>query len=109
MHEKFQRSSMGELTFYLGLRSKVRRRMAIDSSQDNYVVEIIKEILVYRMSRLSKHNQWKVKSLQFKDEDEKKYQVNPKVSHLHVVKRIRERGESEEKQRKVLDYDGKAV
>nr|GEU63413.1 copia protein [Tanacetum cinerariifolium] len=59
MHEKFQLSSMGELTFFLGFQE-------------------------------CKHTYRDLKSL-LKDEDVcacARYQVNPKVSHLHGVKRI---------------------
>ncbi|GJZ08198.1 putative ribonuclease H-like domain-containing protein [Tanacetum coccineum] len=65
MHEKFQMSSMGELTFFLGLQVK-QKKDDIFISQDKYVDEILKK-LVCACAR---------------------YQVNPKVSHLHVVKRI---------------------
>ncbi|GJZ88572.1 putative ribonuclease H-like domain-containing protein [Tanacetum coccineum] len=59
MHEKFQMSSMGELTFFLGLQS--------------------------RLQAPPNRNQ----KLLLKDEDVcacDRYQVNPKVSHLHAVK-----------------------
>ncbi|GKD69122.1 putative ribonuclease H-like domain-containing protein, partial [Tanacetum coccineum] len=60
MHEKFQMSSMGELTFFLGLQVK-QKKDGIFISQDKYVAEILKKF---------------------------GYQVNLKVSHLHAVKRI---------------------
>ncbi|GJW30219.1 putative ribonuclease H-like domain-containing protein [Tanacetum coccineum] len=59
MHKKFQMSSMGELTLFLGLQTA------------STPMETQKPLL--------------------KDEDVcacARYQVNPKVSHLHVVKRI---------------------
>ncbi|GJU58272.1 putative ribonuclease H-like domain-containing protein [Tanacetum coccineum] len=58
MHKKFQMSSMGELTFFLGLQQA---------------------------------HLWKLKKLLLRMLDVcacARYQVNPKVSHLHVVKRI---------------------
>ncbi|GJX59661.1 putative ribonuclease H-like domain-containing protein [Tanacetum coccineum] len=39
MHKKFQMSSMGELTFFLGLQVKQKE----DGSQDKYVTEILKK------------------------------------------------------------------
>nr|GEV15413.1 putative ribonuclease H-like domain-containing protein [Tanacetum cinerariifolium] len=41
MHEKFQMSSMGELTFFLGLQVK-QKNDGIFISQDKYVAEILK-------------------------------------------------------------------
>ncbi|GKB23804.1 putative ribonuclease H-like domain-containing protein [Tanacetum coccineum] len=71
MHEKFQMSSMGELTFFLGLQ-KFRFTEVKTASTP---METQKPLL--------------------KDEDGEevdvhmyRYQVNPKVSHLHAVKRI---------------------
>ncbi|GKD76949.1 retrovirus-related pol polyprotein from transposon TNT 1-94 [Tanacetum coccineum] len=42
MHEKFQMSSMGELTFFLGLQVK-QKKDGIFISQDKYVEEILKK------------------------------------------------------------------
>nr|GEW05697.1 hypothetical protein [Tanacetum cinerariifolium] len=42
MHEKFQMSSMGELTFFLGLQVK-QKQDGIFISQDKYVTEILKK------------------------------------------------------------------
>ncbi|GKD68964.1 putative ribonuclease H-like domain-containing protein, partial [Tanacetum coccineum] len=42
MHEKFQMSSMGELTFFLGLQVK-QKKDGIFISQDKYVAEILKK------------------------------------------------------------------
>nr|GEY66232.1 hypothetical protein [Tanacetum cinerariifolium] len=42
MHEKFQMSSMGELTFFLGLQVK-KKKDGIFISQDKYVTEILKK------------------------------------------------------------------
>nr|GEX17964.1 uncharacterized mitochondrial protein AtMg00810-like [Tanacetum cinerariifolium] len=42
MHEKFQMSSMGELTYFLGLQVK-QKNDGIFISQDKYVVEILKK------------------------------------------------------------------
>ncbi|GKC65491.1 putative ribonuclease H-like domain-containing protein, partial [Tanacetum coccineum] len=62
MHEKFQMSSMGELTFFLGLQvNLISSLMYLTSSRPDIM------FVVCACAR---------------------YQVNPKVSHLHVVKRI---------------------
>ncbi|GKF36827.1 putative ribonuclease H-like domain-containing protein [Tanacetum coccineum] len=42
MHKKFQMSSMGELTFFLGLQVQ-QKKDDIFISQDKYVVEILKK------------------------------------------------------------------
>ncbi|GKG09407.1 putative ribonuclease H-like domain-containing protein, partial [Tanacetum coccineum] len=42
-HKKFQMSSMGELTFFLGLQVK-QKENGIFISQDKYVTEILKKI-----------------------------------------------------------------
>nr|GEX02652.1 hypothetical protein [Tanacetum cinerariifolium] len=90
MYEKFQMSFMGELTFFLGLQVK-QKNDGIFISQDKYVDEDGEEVDVY-MHRLmigslmyltsSRHD------IMFAMCACARYQVNPKVSHLHVVKRI---------------------
>ncbi|GKF15419.1 putative ribonuclease H-like domain-containing protein, partial [Tanacetum coccineum] len=42
MHKKFQMSSMGELTFFLGLQAKQKEDGTL-ISQDKYVTEILKK------------------------------------------------------------------
>ncbi|GKD70590.1 putative ribonuclease H-like domain-containing protein, partial [Tanacetum coccineum] len=42
MHKKFQMSSMGKLTFFLGLQVK-QKEDGIFISQDKYVTEILKK------------------------------------------------------------------
>ncbi|GJU24385.1 uncharacterized mitochondrial protein-like protein [Tanacetum coccineum] len=85
MHKKFQMSSMGELTFFLGLQVK-QKNDGIFISQDKYVTEILKKFGFTDVKTAS--TLWKLKSLCSKMKMVKKYQVNPKVSHLHAVKRI---------------------
>ncbi|GJS48585.1 uncharacterized mitochondrial protein-like protein [Tanacetum coccineum] len=117
MHEKFQMSSMGELTFFLGLQVQ-QKKDGIFISQDKYVVEILKKFGFTEVKTASTPMETQKPLL--KDEDGKevdvhmyrlmigslmyltssrpdimfavcacaRYQVNPKVSHLHVVKRI---------------------
>ncbi|GJS81073.1 putative ribonuclease H-like domain-containing protein [Tanacetum coccineum] len=117
MHKRFQMSSMGELTFFLGLQVK-QKYNGIFISQDKYVADILKKfdfVTVKIVSTLIETN----KAL-LKDEEEKhmdvhlyrsmigslmyltafrpdimfavcacaRFQVTPKVSHLHAVNRI---------------------
>ncbi|GJU46806.1 putative ribonuclease H-like domain-containing protein [Tanacetum coccineum] len=96
MHEKFQMSSMGELTFFLGLQVK-QKKDGIFISQDKYVEEILKK---FGFIEVMQAHHGKLKSLCSRMKMVKKwmficivcacarYQVNPKVSHLHAVKRI---------------------
>ncbi|GKD33353.1 putative ribonuclease H-like domain-containing protein, partial [Tanacetum coccineum] len=117
MHEKFQMSSVGELTFFLGLQVK-QKKDGIFISQDKYVDEILKKFGFIEVKTAS--TPMKTQKPLLKDEDDKevdvhmyrsmigslmyltssrpdimfavcacaRYQVNPKVSHLHAVKRI---------------------
>ncbi|GKA20704.1 putative ribonuclease H-like domain-containing protein [Tanacetum coccineum] len=88
MHEKFQMSSMGELTFFQGLRVQ-QKKDGIFISQDKYVVEILKKFGFTEVKTAS--TLMETQNPLLKDEDVcacARYQVNPKVSHLHVVKRI---------------------
>ncbi|GJW31682.1 putative ribonuclease H-like domain-containing protein [Tanacetum coccineum] len=117
MHTKFQMSSIGELTFFLGLQVK-QKEDGIFISQDKYVTEILKKFSFTDVKTAS--TPMETQKLLLKDEDGKevdvhlyrsmigslmyltssrpdimfavcacaRYQVNPKVSHLHAVKRI---------------------
>ncbi|GJR70453.1 uncharacterized mitochondrial protein-like protein [Tanacetum coccineum] len=117
MHEKFQMSFMGELTFFLGLQVQ-QKKDDIFISQDKYVGDILYKFGFTKVKTASTPIETQ-KSL-FKDEDGEKvdvhmyrsmigslmyltssrpdimfvvctyarYQVNPKVSHLYAVKRI---------------------
>ncbi|GJS75603.1 putative ribonuclease H-like domain-containing protein [Tanacetum coccineum] len=83
MHKKFQMSSMREVIFFLGLQV-MQRDDGIFISQDKYVADILKKIdfsSVKTASTLIETN----KALH---KDEGAFQVTPKVSHLHAVKRI---------------------
>ncbi|GJS22246.1 putative ribonuclease H-like domain-containing protein [Tanacetum coccineum] len=75
MKDKFQMSSMGELTFFLGLQVQQRKK-GIFISQDKYVHEILR-----------KFNYSDVKSASTPTDLEKPL-VSPKTSHLLAVKRI---------------------
>ncbi|GJV12143.1 putative ribonuclease H-like domain-containing protein [Tanacetum coccineum] len=72
MKSRFQMSSMGELTFFLGLQVK-QHKGGIFISQDKYVAEILKKFLDLCDGKL--HNTYGDK-------------VTPKTSHLNAVKRI---------------------
>ncbi|GJU96259.1 putative ribonuclease H-like domain-containing protein [Tanacetum coccineum] len=117
MHKKFQMSSMGELTFFLGMQVK-QKEDEIFISQGKYVTEILKKF-GFTNDKTTSTPMETQKSL-LKDEDGEevdvhlyrsmigslmyltslrpdimfavcacaRYQVNPKVSHLHAVKRI---------------------
>ncbi|GJY72659.1 putative ribonuclease H-like domain-containing protein [Tanacetum coccineum] len=117
MHEKFQMSSMGELTFFLGLQVK-QKKDGIFISQDKYVEEILKKFGFTEVKTASTPIETQKPLLKDEDGEEvdvhmyrsmigslmyltssrpdimfavcacARYQVNPKVSHLHAVKRI---------------------
>ncbi|GJW59416.1 putative ribonuclease H-like domain-containing protein [Tanacetum coccineum] len=87
MHKKFQMSSMGELTFFLGLQVQ-QKKDGIYISQDKYVVDILKKfdfITVKTASTLTETNKALIKDEEAENVD---FQVTPKTSHLHAVKRI---------------------
>ncbi|GJV40888.1 putative ribonuclease H-like domain-containing protein [Tanacetum coccineum] len=117
MHEKFQMSSMGELTFFLGLQVQ-QKKNGIFISQDKYVGEILKKFGFTEVKTASTPMETQKPLLKDEDGEEvdvhmyrsmigslmyltssrpdimfavcacARYQVNPKVSHLHAVKRI---------------------
>ncbi|GJX06024.1 putative ribonuclease H-like domain-containing protein, partial [Tanacetum coccineum] len=117
MHKKFQMSFMGELTFFLGLQVK-QKEDGIFISQDKYVIEILKKFGfsdVKTASTPMETHKPLLKDADGEDVDEHLYrsmigslmyltssrpnimfavcacarfQVNPKNSHLHAVKRI---------------------
>ncbi|GJT93284.1 uncharacterized mitochondrial protein-like protein [Tanacetum coccineum] len=117
MHEKFQMSSIGELTFFLGLQVQ-QKKDGIFISQDKYVAEILKKFGFTEVKTASTPMETQKPLLKDKDGEEvdvhmyrsmigslmcltssrpdimfvvcacARYQVNLKVSHIHVVKRI---------------------
>ncbi|GJW56501.1 putative ribonuclease H-like domain-containing protein [Tanacetum coccineum] len=117
MHEKFQMSSMGELTFFLGLQVQ-QKKEGIFISQDKYVGEILKKFRFTEVKTTSTPMETQKPLLKDKDGEEvdvhmyrsmigslmyltssrpdimfavcacARYQVNLKVSHLYDVKRI---------------------
>ncbi|GKA38657.1 uncharacterized mitochondrial protein-like protein, partial [Tanacetum coccineum] len=117
MHEKFQMSSMGELTFFLGLQVK-QKKDDIFISQDKYVEEILKKFRFTEVKTTSTPMETQKHLLKDEYGEEvnvymyrsmigslmyltssrpdimfvvcacTRYQVNPNVSHIHVVKKI---------------------
>ncbi|GJW17921.1 putative ribonuclease H-like domain-containing protein [Tanacetum coccineum] len=117
MHKKFQMSSMGELTFFLGLQV-MQRDDGIFISQDKYVADILKKFNFVTMKIAS--TLIETHKALLKDEEAEgvdvhlyrsmirslmyliasrpnimfavcacaRFQVTPKVSHLHAMKRI---------------------
>ncbi|GJW28347.1 putative ribonuclease H-like domain-containing protein [Tanacetum coccineum] len=95
----FQMSSMEELTFFLGLQVK-QKDDRIFISQDKYVADILKKFNFSTMKTAStpiETNKVLLKDKEAEDVDVHLYrsmigslmfQVTPKVSHLHAVKRI---------------------
>ncbi|GJU25074.1 retrovirus-related pol polyprotein from transposon TNT 1-94 [Tanacetum coccineum] len=86
MHEKFQMSYMGELTFFLGLQVQ-QKRDGIFISQDKYVAKILKKFGFTEVKTPSTPMETQKPLLKDKNGEEV-YQLNPNVSHLYVVKRI---------------------
>nr|GEU55190.1 putative ribonuclease H-like domain-containing protein [Tanacetum cinerariifolium] len=117
MKDKFQMSSMGELTFFLGLQVK-QKKDGIFISQDNYVAEILRKCGLTEGKLASTPIDTEKPLLKdFDGEDvdvhiyrsmigslmyltssrpdimfvvcaSARFQVTPKASHLHAVKRI---------------------
>ncbi|GJU38496.1 putative ribonuclease H-like domain-containing protein [Tanacetum coccineum] len=117
MHNRFQISYMGELTFFLGLQVK-QQKDGIFISQDKYVVDILKKFNFWSIRTATtpiESNKPLVKDEEGEDVDVHLYrsmigsliyltasrpdimfvvctcarfQVTPKVSHLNAVKRI---------------------
>ncbi|GJW42871.1 putative ribonuclease H-like domain-containing protein [Tanacetum coccineum] len=117
MHKRFQMSSMGELTFFLGLQV-AQKDDGIFISQDKYVDEILKKFdfsIVKTASTPTETSKPLLKDTEAEDVDVHLYrsmigslmyltasrpdimfvvcagarfQVTPKVSHLYAVKRI---------------------
>ncbi|GJX46534.1 putative ribonuclease H-like domain-containing protein [Tanacetum coccineum] len=117
MHKKFQMSSMGELTFFLGLQV-MQRDDGIFISQDKYVADILKKfdfVTIKTTSTPIETNKALLKDEEAEDVNVHLYrsmigslmyltafrpdimfavyacarfQVTPKVSHLYAVKRI---------------------
>nr|GEV14850.1 uncharacterized mitochondrial protein AtMg00810-like [Tanacetum cinerariifolium] len=117
MHEKIQMSSMGELTFFLGLQVK-QKKEGVFISQDKYIAEILKKFRFLDVKKASTPMETSKPLLKDKDGEEvdihmyrsmigslmyltssmpdimfdicacARYQIIPKVSYLLAVKRI---------------------
>ncbi|GKF27623.1 uncharacterized mitochondrial protein-like protein [Tanacetum coccineum] len=117
MHDKFQMSSMGELTFFLSLQVK-QKADGIFISQDKYVTDILKKFNFQDIRPASTPMDTEKNLLKDSDGDDvdvhlyrsmigslmyltssrpdimfsvcacARFQVTPKVSHSHAVKRI---------------------
>nr|GEU54587.1 putative ribonuclease H-like domain-containing protein [Tanacetum cinerariifolium] len=85
MKNRFQMSSMDELTFFLGLQVK-QIEHGIFISQDKYVVEILKKFDFLSVKTAS--IPIKTKKPLVKDEEAADVDVTPKTLHLQAVKRI---------------------
>ncbi|GJW80566.1 putative ribonuclease H-like domain-containing protein [Tanacetum coccineum] len=95
MHEKFQMSSMGELTFFLGLQVKfievktastpmeTQKPLLKDEDGEEVDVHMYRSMIGSLMYLTSSRP-----DIMFVVCACARYQVNPKVSHLYVVKRI---------------------
>ncbi|GJW82320.1 putative ribonuclease H-like domain-containing protein [Tanacetum coccineum] len=82
---RFQMSSMGELTFFLGLQVK-QKEDGIFISQDKYVAEILKKFDFASVKTAS--TPIKTQKPLTKDEEAADVDVTLKTSHLNAVKRI---------------------
>nr|GEW64375.1 putative ribonuclease H-like domain-containing protein [Tanacetum cinerariifolium] len=92
MKDKFQMSSIGELTFFLGLQVK-KKDDRIFISQDKYVPGILRKFRFTDVKSTSTPIDTKKPLLKDPDGEDVdvhiyRFQVTPKVSHLHAVKRI---------------------
>ncbi|GJZ94026.1 putative ribonuclease H-like domain-containing protein [Tanacetum coccineum] len=89
MHKKFQMSSMGELTFFLGLQVK-QKKDGIFISQDKYVTDILKKFGFTDVKTASTPMETNKPLLKDEDGEEvdvhySRQQVNSKSFHLHAM------------------------
>ncbi|GJY45186.1 putative ribonuclease H-like domain-containing protein [Tanacetum coccineum] len=92
INDKFQMSSMGELTFFLGLQVQ-QKENGIFISQDKYVAEILRKFNYSDVKTASTPVDLEKPLVKDGDADDVDYvhvpfQVTPKTSHLLAVKRI---------------------
>ncbi|GJX95227.1 putative ribonuclease H-like domain-containing protein [Tanacetum coccineum] len=89
MHKRFQMSSMGELTFFLGLQVQ-QKKDGIFISQDKYVADILKKFDFCPLSMIGSlmYLTYSRPGIMFAVCACARFQVTPKMLHLHVVKRI---------------------
>ncbi|GKE68961.1 hypothetical protein Tco_1527033 [Tanacetum coccineum] len=87
MHDKFQMSSMGELSFFLGLQVK-QKSDGIFINQDKYEAENVDVHLYRSMIGSLMYLTASRPDIMFVVYACARIQVTPKTSHLHAVKRI---------------------
>ncbi|KAJ9555154.1 hypothetical protein OSB04_009768 [Centaurea solstitialis] len=85
MHKKFKMSSMGELTFFLGLKVK-QKTDGIFINQSKYVASMLQKFGMTDAKPAS--TPMETHKHLTADAEGRKYQVRPKESHLQAVKRI---------------------
>nr|GEU71077.1 hypothetical protein [Tanacetum cinerariifolium] len=84
MHKKFQMSSIGELTFFLGLtHMETSKSLLKDENAEDVDVYLYRSIIGSLMYLTSSRP-----DIMFDACTCARFQVTPKVSHLHVMKRI---------------------
>ncbi|GJR92796.1 putative ribonuclease H-like domain-containing protein [Tanacetum coccineum] len=84
MHKKFQMSSIGELTFFLGLTPmETQKPLLKDEDGEEVDVHLYRSMIGSLMYLTSSRP-----DIMFAVYACARYEVNPKVSHLHAVKRI---------------------
>ncbi|GJT13420.1 putative ribonuclease H-like domain-containing protein [Tanacetum coccineum] len=85
MKGRFQMSSLGELTFFLGLQVK-QSQTGLFISQDKYIADMLKKFDLASVKTAI--TPMDIKMALTKDEESADVDVNPKVSHLIAVKGI---------------------
>ncbi|GKD51535.1 putative ribonuclease H-like domain-containing protein [Tanacetum coccineum] len=88
MHKRFQMSSMGELTFFLGLQTtstpiETNNTLNKDEEAENVDVHLYRSMIGLLMYLIASRP-----DITFVVCACARFQVTPKISHLHVVKRI---------------------
>ncbi|GKE15568.1 putative ribonuclease H-like domain-containing protein [Tanacetum coccineum] len=84
MHKKFQMSSIGELTFFLGLTPMETQKLLLKDEDGEEVDVHLYRSMIGSLMYLTTSRP----DIMFVVCACARYQVNPKVSHLHAVKRI---------------------
>ncbi|GJY32150.1 retrovirus-related pol polyprotein from transposon TNT 1-94 [Tanacetum coccineum] len=87
MQKMFQMSSIGELTFFLGLQV-TQKDDGIFISQDKYMDEILKKFGFSTMKTASTPMETSKPLMKDENAEDVDSESTPKVSHLHAVKRI---------------------
>ncbi|GJV16698.1 putative ribonuclease H-like domain-containing protein [Tanacetum coccineum] len=87
MHKRFQMSSMGELTFFLGLQLQ-QKEDGIFISQDKYVADVLKKFDFTTVKAIINILKASRPDIMFVVCACARFQVTPKTLHLHAVKRI---------------------